>query len=81
MLLPIWQVIGPLTGRVGCVDRFGDGRGFGGVWFVDCRMAVMGFKKIFFPEHNAQTLNSKVFKTIELIPVAKVDQVFGLLFG
>lgn len=41
----------------------------------------LGFKKFFYPEFNSQSFDKKSFKEIELIPVSKVEQVFGLLFG
>ncbi len=41
----------------------------------------LGFKKFYLPEHNLNSFDKKIFKSIQLYPVGKVDEVFSLLFG
>jgi DNA repair protein RadA/Sms len=41
----------------------------------------LGFQKFFYPSFNASAVDKNNFKNIELIPVAKIEEVFGLLFG
>ncbi|OQA07995.1 MAG: hypothetical protein BWY67_01597 [Bacteroidetes bacterium ADurb.Bin397] len=41
----------------------------------------MGFEKIFCSKYNLQSLSKKSFPGIELVSVAKVDEVFSQLFG
>jgi DNA repair protein RadA/Sms len=41
----------------------------------------MGFEKMFLSKYNMKGLLNSRFEKIELQPVAKVEEVFGLLFG
>lgn len=41
----------------------------------------LGFKKIYFPAHNLQAFDRKIFKHIHLYTVERVEEVFSLLFG
>jgi len=41
----------------------------------------MGFEKIYFSKYNLQSINNSAFPKIQLMPVAKVEEVFSSLFG
>lgn len=41
----------------------------------------LGFKKFFYPSFNESSINKKSFSNIELAAVAKIEDVFQLLFG
>lgn len=41
----------------------------------------MGFEKIYFSKYNLQSIDKKAFPKIQLMAVAKVEEVFGELFG
>ncbi|HMT30082.1 MAG TPA: DNA repair protein RadA [Bacteroidia bacterium] len=41
----------------------------------------MGFEKIYFSKYNKQGIDQKSFNKIELVPVAKVEEVFTSLFS
>jgi DNA repair protein RadA/Sms len=41
----------------------------------------MGFEKIFFSKYNLKGIEKNTFGNIDLVPVGKVEEVFGGLFG
>ncbi len=41
----------------------------------------MGFEKIYFSKYNMQSIDKKAFPKIEIVAVAKVEEVFSALFG
>lgn len=41
----------------------------------------LGFEKILFSRFNLQSIDQKNFRNIELAPVSKVEEAFGILFG
>ncbi len=41
----------------------------------------LGLEKVFISKYNLKGLDKKRFPSIEIIPVAKVEEVFGVLFG